>query len=129
MYEADLIDTARALARMRERRDVLTVGGELLAVGDTERHIADDLPPAATSGYAERSWLPGTVASCRLEFLPHTAVSGLPLVHGLVDASHPRLLGRGRGGRSERRPAASARPHRDTPPTPQYQCEILFSPG
>ncbi|MFE2182109.1 hypothetical protein [Streptomyces sp. NPDC059455] len=81
-------DTARALARMRERCDVLTVGGGLLAVGDTERHIADDLPPAAASGYAERSWLPGTVASCRLESLLHTAVSGLPLVHGLVDASY-----------------------------------------
>ncbi|WP_230991356.1 non-ribosomal peptide synthetase/type I polyketide synthase [Streptomyces endocoffeicus] len=81
-------DTARALARMREQCDVLTVGGGLLAVGDTERHIADDLPPAAASGYAERSWLPGTVASCRLESLLHTAVSGLPLVHGLVDASH-----------------------------------------
>ncbi|WP_374103409.1 condensation domain-containing protein, partial [Streptomyces sp. MK37H] len=81
-------DTARALARMRGQRDVLTVGGGLLAVGDTERHIADDLPPAAASGYAERSWLPGTVASCRLESLLHTAVSGLPLVHGLVDASH-----------------------------------------
>ncbi|WP_413805908.1 amino acid adenylation domain-containing protein [Streptomyces sp. OE57] len=80
-------DTARALARMRGQRDVLTVGGGLLAVGDTERHIADDLPSAAASGYAERSWLPGTVASCRLESLLHTAVSGLPLVHGLVDAS------------------------------------------
>lgn len=42
----------------------------------------------AGSGYAERSWLPGTVASCRLESLLHTAVSGLPLVHGLVNASH-----------------------------------------
>ncbi|MFE5160888.1 amino acid adenylation domain-containing protein [Streptomyces sp. NPDC056697] len=81
-------DTARALARMRGKRDVLTVGGGLLAVGDTERHIADNLPPAAASGYAERSWLPGTVASCRLESLLHTAVSGLPLVHGLVNASH-----------------------------------------
>ncbi|QLH25716.1 non-ribosomal peptide synthetase/type I polyketide synthase [Streptomyces sp. Rer75] len=81
-------DTARALDRMRGRRDVLTVGGGLLAVGDAERHIADDLPPAAASGYAEQTWLPGTVASCRLESLLHTAVPGLPLVHGLVDASH-----------------------------------------
>nr|WQM80037.1 non-ribosomal peptide synthetase [Streptomyces sp.] len=81
-------DTARALDRMRRRRDVLMVGGGLLAVGDTERHIADDLPPAAASGYAAQTWLPGTVASCRLESLLHTAVSGLPLVHGLVDASH-----------------------------------------
>ncbi|WP_167746273.1 hypothetical protein [Streptomyces melanosporofaciens] len=81
-------DTAHALARMRGQRDVLTVGGGLLAVGDTERYIADNLPPAAASGYAERSWLPGTVASCRLESLLHTAVSGLPLVHGLVNASH-----------------------------------------
>ncbi|MFI0773506.1 hypothetical protein [Streptomyces sp. NPDC021212] len=80
-------DTARALDRMRRRRDVLTVGGGLLAVGDTERHIADDLPPAAASGYAAQPWLPGTVASCRLESLLHTAVPGLPLVHGPVDAS------------------------------------------
>ncbi|MFI0816177.1 amino acid adenylation domain-containing protein [Streptomyces sp. NPDC021098] len=83
-------DTARALDRMRRRGDVLTVGGGLLAVGDTERHIADDLSPAAASGYAEQSWLPGTVASCRLESLLHTAVPGLPLVHGLVDAAHAR---------------------------------------
>ncbi|MFD7505050.1 amino acid adenylation domain-containing protein [Streptomyces sp. NPDC059850] len=81
-------DTARALDRMRRRRDVLTVGGGLLSVGATERHIADDLPPAAASGYAAQAWLPGTVASCRLESLLHTAVPGLPLVHGLVDASH-----------------------------------------
>ncbi|MFF6847385.1 hypothetical protein [Streptomyces antimycoticus] len=59
-----------------------------VAVGGTERHIADYLPPAAASGYAERSWLPGTIASRRLVSLPHTAVSGLPLVHGLVNASH-----------------------------------------
>ncbi|MCQ8190437.1 hypothetical protein [Streptomyces rugosispiralis] len=45
-------------------------------------------PSSTSTGYAERSWLPGTVASCRLESLLHTAVSGLPLVHGLVDASH-----------------------------------------
>lgn len=78
-------DTAKALGRMRERRDVLIVGGGLLAIGDAERRIAEGLPPAAAAGYAAQSWLPGTIASCRLESLLRAARPGLPLVHGLVD--------------------------------------------
>ncbi|WP_318211778.1 polyketide synthase [Streptomyces sp. SJL17-1] len=85
-------DTAQALARMRERRDVLIVGGGLLSVGAggsggaVERRTAPGLPPAAAAGYAARSWLPDTIASCRLESLLHAADPELPLVHGLVDA-------------------------------------------
>ena len=71
---------------MRERRDVLIVGGGLLSVGSVERRTAPGLPPAAAAGYAARSWLPGTIASCRLESLLHAAHPELPLVHGLVDA-------------------------------------------
>ncbi|MEU9984067.1 amino acid adenylation domain-containing protein [Streptomyces sp. NPDC050856] len=80
-------DTARALARMRRRRDVLIVGGGLLSVGETEQYVAEGLPPAAVAGYAARSRLPGTIASCRLESLLHATVPGLPLVHGLVDGA------------------------------------------
>ncbi|HZX39286.1 MAG TPA: condensation domain-containing protein, partial [Streptomyces sp.] len=79
-------DTARAIARMRRQRNVLVVGGGLLALGDAERRIADGLPSAAVAGYAARSWIPGTIASCRLESLLHAAMPRLPLVHGLVDA-------------------------------------------
>ncbi|MFJ5138667.1 amino acid adenylation domain-containing protein [Streptomyces sp. NPDC088707] len=91
-------DTTKALARMRERRDVLIVGGGLLSVGaggasrsagvggTVERRTAPGLPPAAAAGYAARSWLPDTIASCRLESLLHAADPELPLVHGLVDA-------------------------------------------
>lgn len=77
-------DPVKALARMEERRDVLIVGGGLLAVSDVERRIADGLPPAA---YAAQSWIPGTIASCRLESLLRAARPGLPLVHGLVGVS------------------------------------------
>ncbi|MFF9063962.1 amino acid adenylation domain-containing protein [Streptomyces sp. NPDC014891] len=101
-------DTAEALARMRERRDVLIVGGGLLSVGApgpvgadgsggaagrgeaVVRRTAPGLPPAVAAAYAARSWLPGTIASCRLESLLHAADPELPLVHGLVDA---RLAG------------------------------------
>ncbi|GAA2899969.1 hypothetical protein GCM10010517_65550 [Streptosporangium fragile] len=79
-------DTAQAVTRMRRTRDVLIVGGGLLECGDAERHVADGLPPAAVAGYAARSWIPRTIASCRLESLLHAAVPGLPPVHGLVDA-------------------------------------------
>ncbi|MFE5487351.1 amino acid adenylation domain-containing protein [Streptomyces sp. NPDC056527] len=79
-------DTGAALARMRERRDVLIVGGGLLSVGSVERRTAPWLPPAAAAGYAAQTWLPGTIASCRLESLLHAAHPELPLVHGLVDA-------------------------------------------
>ncbi|MEU6987857.1 amino acid adenylation domain-containing protein [Streptomyces sp. NPDC046324] len=79
-------DTAAALARMRERRDVLIVGGGLLSVGPVERRTAPGLPQAAAEGYAARTWLPGTIASCRLESLLHAIDPELPLVHGLVDA-------------------------------------------
>ncbi|MFJ2932978.1 amino acid adenylation domain-containing protein [Streptomyces sp. NPDC087219] len=91
-------DTTKALARMRERRDVLIVGGGLLSLGTggpggsagtggaVRRRTAPGLPPAAAAGYAARSWLPDTIASCRLESLLHAADPELPLVHGLVDA-------------------------------------------
>ncbi|MFF2305411.1 amino acid adenylation domain-containing protein [Streptomyces sp. NPDC058128] len=115
-------DTTKALARMRDRRDVLIVGGGLLTVGaagsggsagvggsagadgsvdvggsvgvggsadisgSVERRTAPGLPPAVAAGYAARSWLPDTIASCRLESLLHAADPELPLVHGLVDA-------------------------------------------
>ncbi|MER7167172.1 amino acid adenylation domain-containing protein [Micromonospora sp. NPDC000207] len=78
------LDTARALARMRQRRDVLVVGGGLLHVGDTHSHVPTDLPPAAVAGHASALAVPGTVASCRLESLLWAATPGLPLVHGLV---------------------------------------------
>ncbi|MFD3333771.1 amino acid adenylation domain-containing protein [Streptomyces sp. NPDC058700] len=78
-------DVTGALARMRERRDVLIIGGGLLSVGAVERRTAPGLPPAAAAGYAARSWLPGTIASCRLESLLRAAHPELPLVHGLVD--------------------------------------------
>jgi hypothetical protein len=80
-------DTAKALARMEEGRDALIVGGGLLAIGDVERRIAEGLPPAAEAGYAAQSWIPGTIASCRLESLLRAARPALPLVHGLVNVS------------------------------------------
>ncbi|MEU7005577.1 amino acid adenylation domain-containing protein [Streptomyces sp. NPDC046332] len=79
-------DTTAALARMRAGRDVLIVGGGLLSVGSVERRTAPGLPQAAAEGYAARTWLPGTIASCRLESLLHATDPELPLVHGLVDA-------------------------------------------
>lgn len=89
-------DAPTALARMRERRDVLIVGGGLLSVGTVERRTAPGLPAAAAAGYAARSWLPGTIASCRLESLLRAARPELPLVHGLVDggmvAAHWRVM-------------------------------------
>ncbi|MFC9796938.1 amino acid adenylation domain-containing protein [Streptomyces sp. NPDC127584] len=104
-------DTAEALTRMRERRDVLVVGGGLLSVGSSGtggaegvdegpveavvRRTAAGLPPAVAAGYAARSWLPGTIASCRLESLLHAADPELPLVHGLVDARLARAYWRG----------------------------------
>ncbi|MDT0573612.1 amino acid adenylation domain-containing protein, partial [Streptomyces sp. DSM 3412] len=102
-------DTARALERMRRERDVLIVGGGLLALDSTETHLSPDLPAAALTGHATaRSQhhlalhLPDTLASCRLESLLHahlarSAPDGtsdpraeIPLIHGLVDL--PRAL-------------------------------------
>ncbi len=80
-------DTGRALARMRERRDVLVLGGGLLRLGDLSREIAEGLPAAAAAGYLAQPWLEGTLASCRTESLLHAADPQLPLVHGLVDGS------------------------------------------
>ncbi|MET8480693.1 amino acid adenylation domain-containing protein [Streptomyces clavifer] len=80
-------DTGRALARMRERRDVLLVGGGLLHLGDLTRETAEGLPAAAAAGYTAQPWLDGTLASCRVESLLHAADPGLPLVHGLVDGA------------------------------------------
>ncbi|MEU6486917.1 amino acid adenylation domain-containing protein [Streptomyces sp. NPDC046887] len=78
-------DTGRALARMRERRDVLVLGGGLLHLGEVSREVAEDLPAAAAAGYLAQPWIEGTLASCRVESLLHAADPGLPPVHGLVD--------------------------------------------
>ncbi|MFG2024821.1 amino acid adenylation domain-containing protein [Streptomyces sp. NPDC048825] len=97
-------DTARALHRMRDARDVLILGGGLLALDATETHLAPDLPAAALTGHATARTqhhptlhLPGTLASCRLESLLHAHLTyrrpggaQLPLIHGLVDL--PRAL-------------------------------------
>ncbi|GAA4974312.1 hypothetical protein GCM10025331_80750 [Actinoplanes utahensis] len=74
-------DTGRALARMRERGDVLIVGGGLLDCGLVDSTVADGLPPVVVG-------LPGAIASCRMESLLHAAVPGLPLVTGPVEAAH-----------------------------------------
>ncbi|WP_062347510.1 hybrid non-ribosomal peptide synthetase/type I polyketide synthase [Herbidospora yilanensis] len=60
------------VAKARARRDVTVVGGGLLSMPGIERRLAEDVPAP---------WLPGTIASCRLESL----VPGLPPVLGLVD--------------------------------------------
>lgn len=78
-------DTARALARMRERQDVLVLGGGLLHVGRTHREPAEGLPAAAAAGYLAQPWIEDTLASCRTESLLRAALPELPLVHGLVD--------------------------------------------
>ncbi|MFJ2261561.1 amino acid adenylation domain-containing protein [Streptomyces sp. NPDC087844] len=78
-------DTGLALARMREHRDVLVLGGGLLHLGDLSRETAEGLPSAAAAGYLAQPWLEGTLASCRVESLLHAADPQLPPVHGLVD--------------------------------------------
>ncbi|WP_066366924.1 hybrid non-ribosomal peptide synthetase/type I polyketide synthase [Herbidospora mongoliensis] len=60
-------DVAKALAR----EDVMVVGGGLLSMAGIERRLAEDVPAP---------WIPGTIASCRLESL-----IDLPVVHGLVE--------------------------------------------
>ncbi|OKJ99929.1 hybrid non-ribosomal peptide synthetase/type I polyketide synthase [Streptomyces sp. CB02400] len=83
-------DTGRALARMRERSDVLVLGGGLLHVGSTGREVADDLPASVAAGYLAQPWIEGTLASCRAESLLRASDDRLPLVHGLVDAAVAR---------------------------------------
>ncbi|MGI3199597.1 hypothetical protein ACRJ4W_15150 [Streptomyces sp. GLT-R25] len=78
-------DTARALTRMRERQDVLVLGGGLLHIGRTHREPAEALPAAAAAGYLAQPWIEDTLASCRTESLLRAALPELPLVHGLVD--------------------------------------------
>ncbi|MFE9773295.1 amino acid adenylation domain-containing protein [Streptomyces sp. NPDC005931] len=78
-------DTGRALARMRERGDVLVLGGGLLHVGGARREAAGDLPDAVAAAHLAQPWIEGTLASCRAESLLHAAGHRLPLVHGLVD--------------------------------------------
>lgn len=80
-------DTGRALARMRERRDVLVLGGGLLHLGELSREVAEGLPAPAAAGYLAQPWIEGTLASCRVESLLHAADPELPLVHGLVDGT------------------------------------------
>ncbi|WP_062436441.1 hybrid non-ribosomal peptide synthetase/type I polyketide synthase [Herbidospora daliensis] len=58
--------------KARARRDVTVVGGGLLSMPGIERRLTVDVPAP---------WLPGTIASCRLESL----IPGLNPVHGLVD--------------------------------------------
>lgn len=72
-------DTGRALARMRQRGDVLIAGGGLLDCGEIRQTVAEGLPAVAVQ-------LPGAIASCRLESLLHAARPELPLVTGPVTA-------------------------------------------
>nr|WP_062332451.1 type I polyketide synthase [Herbidospora sakaeratensis] len=60
------------VAKARARRDVTVVGGGLLSMPGIKRRLTVDVPAP---------WLPGTIASCRLESL----IPGLTPVHGLVD--------------------------------------------
>ncbi|KOV35526.1 hybrid non-ribosomal peptide synthetase/type I polyketide synthase [Streptomyces sp. XY152] len=83
-------DTGRALARMRERSDVLILGGGLLHVGRTDREVAADLPAAVAAGHLAQPWIEGTLASCRTDSLLRASDDRLPLVHGLVDAAVAR---------------------------------------
>ncbi|MDO0917705.1 amino acid adenylation domain-containing protein [Streptomyces sp. DT2A-34] len=87
-------DTASALDRMSREQDVLVVGGGLLALDSTQTQLSEDVPSAASAGFAMRPAIPGTLASCRLESLLHAHLgeagrtpSDLPLIHGLVDLS------------------------------------------
>ncbi|MGI5372898.1 amino acid adenylation domain-containing protein [Streptomyces sp. CA-251387] len=91
------LDTGRALDRMNRDQDVLVLGGGLLALDATETRLSEDLPGVASAGFALRSGIPDTLASCRLESLLHAHLTGsgrppgeLPLIHGLVDL--PRAL-------------------------------------
>ncbi|WP_203832848.1 hypothetical protein [Actinoplanes lobatus] len=72
-------DTGRALARMRERGDVLIAGGGLLDCGEIRQTVAEGLPAVAVQ-------LPDAIASCRLESLLHAVRPELPLVTGPVTA-------------------------------------------
>lgn len=90
-------DTGRALDRMSREQDVLVIGGGLLALDSTRTRLSEDLPAVASAGFALRSGIPATMASCRLESLLHAHLracgrpqSELPLTHGLVDL--PRAL-------------------------------------
>ncbi|GIJ59532.1 non-ribosomal peptide synthetase [Virgisporangium aurantiacum] len=79
------IDPVAALDRMRRRRDILVVGGGLLAVGAVDRITAPDLPPDVVERYAAQPRVPGTLASCQVESLARAADPGLPAVRGLVE--------------------------------------------
>jgi predicted amino acid dehydrogenase len=85
-----LVDTARAIRRMRERRDVLVVGGGMLDLGSQDRSVSGDLPRGVvdfvTSRLGERG-LPG----CRVESLLRHAEPNLPPTMGLVDARSAEL--------------------------------------
>ena len=84
-------DTARALARMRERQDVLVLGGGLLHIGRTRREPAEGLPAAAAAGYLAQPWIKDTLA-----FLPY----GVPAPSRVArTAAGARLGGPGDGSR------------------------------
>ncbi|MEU4558709.1 amino acid adenylation domain-containing protein [Actinoplanes sp. NPDC023936] len=68
-------DTTKALTRMRERGDVLIVGGGLLDCGPSTREVTPGLPAAQFS-------LPGTIASCQLESLLHATAGDTPPTAG-----------------------------------------------
>lgn len=77
-------DRERAVARMRERADVLVIGGGALRVGSTERVVY--MPPAG-AGFRDRiagQLALGEIASCQLESLLRAADASLPLTRGLV---------------------------------------------
>jgi predicted amino acid dehydrogenase len=78
-------DPARAIARMRNKRDVLVVGGGLLHCGSTERTVYVPRSAAHLRDRIASSLPQGGVASCQLESLLHGANPALPLTHGLVN--------------------------------------------
>ena len=82
-------DTAAAQRRMRDRRDVLLVGGGLLDCGAGQRHLADGVPRLAAE-VTTRMRPAGSLASCQLESLLVAATPGLAPVHGLVDPALAR---------------------------------------
>jgi predicted amino acid dehydrogenase len=78
-------DPARAIARMRNKRDLLVVGGGLLHCGSTERTVYVPTSAAHLRDRIASSLPQGGVASCQLESLLHAANPALPLTHGLVN--------------------------------------------
>jgi non-ribosomal peptide synthetase component F/predicted amino acid dehydrogenase len=77
-------DTARAVARMRDRADVLIVGGDTLRIGPTARVV---YVPAVGAAFRDRiaARLPqDEIAGCQLESLLRAVDPTLPITRGLV---------------------------------------------